>query len=83
MLLVSNRLSLSDLVSRAGFANFRDMASQLESHGFRKLSDNTLSAWRHNKWKAKLTAREASILCVVLKCSIDELAEAFEDSDNE
>jgi hypothetical protein len=79
MLTLTEKLTFEALVKRAGFRTFRQLATELELHGFRTLSDNTLTAWRKGGWRPKLLAKEALILCQVLNCSLEELAEAFED----
>lgn len=76
---MSEKLTFEVLVVRAGFKTFKQFGEALEAQGFRRLSNNTLSAWRNGLWRPRLLAKETLILCNVLNCSLEELVEAVQD----
>jgi hypothetical protein len=79
MFILSKKLTFSELRTRAGFDTQTLLANSLTEQGF-SITPASISAWEAGLYKPKLFPRNVKILCQVLKCSLDELAEAFSEN---
>lgn len=83
MIILTRKKNFTDLRLRAGFETQRQLANQLKNHHGLSISFQTISGWETGKWKPELSPSAMKILLEVLHCTLDELAEAFEDIEDD
>lgn len=78
MFTLTKKLTFAALRVRAGFEKQTYLANRLTEAGF-SITSASISAWELGLNKPRLFPNQVKIICKILNCTLDELAEAFED----